>query len=117
MKNNFTLEIEEMLHIISKPWVQVVIVVLLISLVYLNALPNQFVLDDDTFLANWQLTHDLKNLPVFLTGALPFEHLGDYRPLKGIILSLNYALFGVNPIGYHLQALLIHLVSVLLAYL
>ncbi len=88
MKNNFMQEIEEIFQTISKPWVQILIIVSVISLVYLNAFPNQFVLDDDTFI-RWPLIKDFKYIPAFFTGILPQEHIGDYRPLKGVILVFN----------------------------
>lgn len=108
-------EITELIKWLRRPWVQVGILTLVTILLYINTLPNGLVLDDDTFL-NWPLTQDLSNLPLFLTGVLPLEHLGDYRPLKGIVLTLNQALFKGNLVWYHIQAIVIHLVSVMLVY-
>lgn len=108
-------EITELRKWLRFPKTQVGLLIVVTILLYLNTLPNSLVLDDDTFL-NWPLTQDLSNLPLFLTGVLPLEHLGDYRPVKGIVLTLNYALFKGNLVWYHLQAIVIHLVSVGLVY-
>lgn len=96
-------------------WSGLLVVVAITILIYLNVLPNQFVLDDDTFI-KWPLIKNIQNIPYFFTGALPDTHGGDYRPFKGVLLSINYALWGENPIGYLMQAMLIHLTNVTLVY-
>lgn len=96
--------------------IQILFIVILTTAVYVNTLSNQFVWDDNTFI-NWSLIRSFGNFDEFLKGALPSSHIGDYRPLKGIILALNYQFFGTNPLGYHVQAILIHLVTTLLVYL
>ena len=103
------------LSLLASTKFQLFIVAVLTVLVYLNTLPNQFVWDDNTF-ANFPLTKDFKYLPQLLKGALPPPHEGDFRPLKGVILLLDYQLFGLEPFWYHVQAMLIHLSSTLLVY-
>lgn len=39
-----------------------------------------------------------------------------YRPLYGLSYLVNYALFGTNPLGYHLTNLALHLVSAFFVY-
>lgn len=106
-------EIVEVLQ--SKRW-QIIILIVLILLLYSRSLSNQYVWDDKTF-ANWNLTKNVKYIPWFFRGALPDTHVGDYRPLKGIILTLDHVLWGDNIIGYRLQAIAIHVTAVLLVYL
>jgi protein O-mannosyl-transferase len=35
-------------------------------------------------------------------------HMGHYQPLTWVTLGLDYALWGMNPFGYHLTSLLLH---------
>src|SRR3989475_12110658 len=35
-------------------------------------------------------------------------HLGHYIPLTWMTLGLDYLLWGMNPVGYHLTSLLLH---------
>lgn len=96
--------------------VQVLLITLLTVGVYVNTLPNEFVWDDKAF-SKWEVTKSFRNVDIILRGYLPDVHQGDYRPLKGIILTIDNALFGQNPFYYHIQAILIHVSATLLAYL
>ncbi|MFC1704798.1 tetratricopeptide repeat protein [Nanoarchaeota archaeon] len=92
-------------------------IILLTSLVYSNIFQNDFVWDDFDFIVNWEETRSLKNMPLFLKGAVPTNHEGVYRPLRGVFYALSYQLWGLNQVGYHLQSILIHLTCTLLVYL
>lgn len=43
-------------------------------------------------------------------------HMGHYQPLAWLSLSVDHALWGLNPAGYHLTALLIHVAATLLLF-
>ena len=43
-------------------------------------------------------------------------HMGHYQPLTWMSLGLDYLLWGMNPRGYHLTNLLLHLANALLAF-
>lgn len=96
--------------------IQILVIAILTIVVYGNTLKNEFVWDDKTF-AGWELTKSFKYLPHILKGALPFPHEGDFRPVKGLILAVDYKLFGLEPFWYHLQAILIHLSVTIMVYL
>lgn len=96
--------------------IQLLIIFGLTLLAYSNIFNNQFVWDDKTFIG-WDLTRSFDNLGEFLKGALPPPHKGDYRPLKGIILTIDYALFGTKVFWYHMQSILIHFLGILAVYL
>src|SRR2546425_2705976 len=73
---------------------------------FLPALQNQFVSWDDAenFLDNphyrglgWTHLHWMWT-----------THLGHYIPLTWMTLGLDYLLWGLNPVGYHLTSLLLH---------
>src|SRR6059036_3300894 len=73
---------------------------------FLPTLQNQFVSwdDDKNFLENphyrglsWTHLHWMWT-----------THLGHYIPLTWMTLGLDYLLWGMNPVGYHLTSLLLH---------
>jgi tetratricopeptide (TPR) repeat protein len=43
-------------------------------------------------------------------------HLGHYVPLSWMTLGLDYTLWGMNPLGYHLTSLLLHAANAVLLY-
>ena len=43
-------------------------------------------------------------------------HMGPYQPLSWLTLGLNYAVWGLNPLGYHLTNLLLHSANALACY-
>jgi tetratricopeptide (TPR) repeat protein len=60
--------------------------------------------DDVNFLNNpWYRGFALEHLRWMLT-----THAGHYIPLTWMSLGLDYALWGMNPLGYHLTSLLLH---------
>lgn len=91
---------------------QLIIISSLTILVFLNTLPNGFVIDDKTFILNAKETRDIKNIPSFFTK----PYIGIYRPIKVTFYTLDYQIFKTDPIGYHAQAILINLFSTILVY-
>ena len=99
---------------------------LLVGLAYGNSLWNGFVYDDRAVIVENKLLIRLGNLPGLFTsdywagGRDPYGAIGDrslYRPLVLVSYALNYAVGGLNPIGYHLVNLLLHLLVTWLVYL
>ncbi|MFH1054518.1 MAG: tetratricopeptide repeat protein [Candidatus Altiarchaeota archaeon] len=93
-----------------------VLVAVVTSLAYSNIFQNEFVYDDYTFIVKWNATRSLGNIPSFFTGELPHGHSGVYRPVRGVFYAVGYWLWGVNPAGYHLQSLFVHLTCTILVY-
>src|SRR5437899_9730061 len=90
-------------------WLIPVLIVLVTSAAFLPALQNQFLRWDDhkNFLGNphyrglgWTHLHWMWT-----------THLGHYIPLTLMTLGLDYLLWGVNPVGYHLTNLLLHVAN------
>ena len=87
-----------------------------VLLLYLPALRNGFVSWDDekNFVQN---THyrglGLEQLRWMWTTF----HLGHYVPLSWMSLGLDYTLWGMNPLGYHLTSAILHAVNAALVYL
>ncbi len=89
----------------------------IVILVYVNILQNDFAYDDLTFIKNWPEIQNFQNIPELLRGNLPQDQQGVFRPLRSIFYTISYHFFGINPFGYHVQAIFIHLINTLLVYL
>lgn len=99
----------------------ILIIAAVSCLVYFNALSNDFVYDDYPQIVENHALRDLGNLPrVFVEDVWSFMGGGRsnyYRPLMHAMYMLNYALFGLNPWGFHLVNILLHAgVSVLVFF-
>ncbi len=99
--------------------------ILLISLLILATaslfsptLKYEFIWDDFTFIFDWnQPKHlDTQFIPL-LRGDLPPEHAGVYRPVRSLLYAFSFNLFHTQPFGYHLQAIIVHILTVITVYL
>ncbi len=79
--------------------------------VYWNGLHSPFIWDDDTAIANNASIHDI-------AGSLnpPLETPVSGRPVVNLSLAMNYAMGGLDPFGYHLFNLLVHIACALLLF-
>src|SRR5215471_9706610 len=83
--------------------------VLIGAVVYLNGLANPFVYDDEiTVVGNTSIRH-LVNWRYVLLGR-------QFRPLTNLTYALDYALWGLRPLGFHVTGLLFHLINVALVF-
>ena len=90
--------------------------------VYSATLTYQFVYDDLGVIVNNPLVHSWRFVPRYFT-----EHVWGYmypnvpgnyyRPVFLLWLLLNHSLFGLDPAGWHLTAVLAHIVVTLMVYL
>jgi protein O-mannosyl-transferase len=92
------------------------ILLFLTVLVYLNIFENEFTWDDKSFIVEWQEIKSFENFGKFLQGIVPVGHSGVYRPVRTIFYAISYGIWGLNPFGYHLQSLLIHLSATILIF-
>src|SRR5881398_3891982 len=103
---------EPVVHTPAPGWV-LWLVPVLISLVtvaaFLPALQNQFVSwdDDENFLDN----PHYRGLGWSQLRWMWTTHQGHYIPLTWMTLGLDYLLWGMNPFGYHLTSLLLHVTN------
>src|SRR5213593_3001865 len=95
-------------------WLAPLLVALFTLAAFLPALQNQFVNwdDKDNFLDN----PHYRGLGWTHLRWMWTTHLGHYIPLTWMTLGLDYLLWGMNPLGYHLTSLLIHAVNAVLFY-
>src|SRR3989441_10533007 len=87
-------------------WLVPVVIALITCAAFLPTLQNQFVnLDDnDNFLDN----PHYRGLAWTHLRWMWTTHQGHYIPLTWMTLGLDYLLWGMNPVGYHLTSLLLH---------
>ena len=89
---------------------------LITFLVYLTCLRNEFLNYDDTVYVYENLylrTIDL----TFLQWAFSSFYAANWHPLTWISHALDYAIWGLNPVGHHLTNIIIHAVNTALVVL
>ena len=86
----------------------VAVIIFLAILAYSNIFGNKLVVDDHIFVGTYH-----PSIPEAFTGVVPLGHEGVYRPIRGLF----YTLYGSNPVIYHLNSLLVHVLSTVLVYL
>lgn len=89
--------------------------------VYLNTLSNDFVYDDTVQVLQNPWIKDVKFIPaIFTSDVWAFRGEGPsnyYRPLLHIIFMIDYYIFGLNPLGFHLVNIVFHAVVSVLVFL
>jgi Tfp pilus assembly protein PilF len=101
------------------------IVALLVGAVYANTLGHGFVWDDPHLITRNVDTHRLRSIPLhfaseFLEGRRPGETgpvNAYWRPVVLVTLTLDHALWGLAPAGYHLTNVLLHALNAALVFL
>ncbi|MBI1953362.1 MAG: tetratricopeptide repeat protein [Candidatus Omnitrophica bacterium] len=85
---------------------------------YLPSFQIPFLWDDklliveDRFLRSWRFFPDLFG-PSFYQEVF---HQSYYRPLQGVSFLVDYQLWGLNPLGFHLTSVSLHLVNTALVF-
>jgi protein O-mannosyl-transferase len=78
---------------------------------YSNSLYGEFLFDDANAIVDNGTIRDLSNLPLVLAAPPRGGSTTDARPLLNLSLAMNYAIHGLQPFGYHLFNLLVHLLN------
>jgi tetratricopeptide (TPR) repeat protein len=93
-----------------------VLAVCLISVAaFLPALSQGFIYDDRSNIVENENYRGLD--PARLKWMFTTFHMGHYQPLSWLTLGIDYVIWGMNPLGYHLTNLLLHGANTLLVYL
>jgi tetratricopeptide (TPR) repeat protein len=89
------------------------LIILLVFLAYLPALHGGFIWDDDAYVTHNPTLHDGEGLRQiwFKVGAVP-----QYYPMVHTTFWLEYHLWALNPVGYHLINVLLHAIAALLLW-
>ncbi|MDP8257327.1 MAG: tetratricopeptide repeat protein [Candidatus Alcyoniella australis] len=93
----------------------------LTCLAYLPTLAGDFVWDDLSLIRDNPHLGNPANLPRYFTNDLgrfnQFPHsMNFYRPLQPLTFFVEYRLWGLNPFGFHLTNLLLHICASLAAF-
>jgi len=82
---------------------------------YYFSFKNQFIFDDFHYIQNNPLikTTDPQNL----VGIFSSFYKWDYLPLTLFSFALEYKLFGLNPVGYHVTNFVLHILNCLLVHI
>jgi len=97
----------------------IIFIVLVVVLVYLNCLGNGFVWDDNFTVVNNDFIRGPKLIKeVFAKPLYYFANAGYlyYRPFQSLTNMLDYSIWGLNPFGFHLTNLLLHILAAVLIY-
>ncbi|BCS52128.1 lipopolysaccharide assembly protein LapB [Geobacter sp. SVR] len=93
------------------------IITILVAAVYGSILGHGFVWDDFDIIANNPLTSSLANIPKFFVSEdMSDGPTGYYRPLTYVSFTIDRAVWGLNPIGFTLTNILLHIATALLFY-
>jgi protein O-mannosyl-transferase len=89
--------------------------------IWSNSLHNSFVWDDNYLVVDNSYIQHIENIPLFFTPhywnqLYPFHSRGVYRPVRAVTLAIDYYLWGLHPIGYHLSNVLLHMANTFLVY-
>jgi len=99
----------------SSAWLVPAIILGATFLTFLPGLSGGFVTWDDD--RNFLMNDAYRGLgPDKLRWMFTTFHLGPYQPLSWMSLGLDYVLYGMDPYGYHVTSLLIHVVNAWLVY-
>ncbi len=98
----------------------VILIVVFGSLFYTNSFGNFFVWNDWALIIQNFLITDWRNLPEIFTSGFWKPLLGEpfqvYRPLVSLSLMADFALWRLDPFGYHLTNTVLHVLNSVLAY-
>lgn len=96
---------------------RLVLITTLLLAVYGNTLNHGFVWDDtDIIVGNPQL-QKLSNIPsLFLSEDRIEGSTGYYRPMTYVSFTIDHAIWGLNPVGFNITNLVLHILVALLFY-
>lgn len=95
-------------------------IILAAAIPYINSLRNPFIWDEEAIIVTNPIIKEWQYLPfIFKTNIFggPIKAGGFYRPLYMFSFMLDYDLWGLNPFGYHLFSVILHILNALFLYL
>jgi len=101
-----------------KPFIyRIIFITVLLLAVYGNTLNHSFVWDDHDIIVDNPQLEKLTNIPsLFLSEDRIEGSSGYYRPLTYVSFALDRAVWGLNPVGFNITNLLLHILVALLFY-
>ncbi len=97
----------------------IITIIILTTLSYFNTLNNSFVYDDNTYVVENKQIRSIANISMAFISTYPpdAKEQGLYRPLVTVSYIVDYALWGLNPKGFHLANLILHILTSIIVYL
>ena len=98
------------------------LILIVTSGVFANSLQSKFIWDDRDLILENHYIKDWGYLPLALTKDFFYrshdeDKIGYYRPLITFSYMLDYSIWKLNPLGYHLTNLIVHTANCILIYL
>ncbi len=100
------------------PLLALIVISALSFLLYLNVVQGKFVYDDykiiveNSFIKEWRYLHN-----IFTKDYFSISGETSYRPLVTITYFIDYAIWHLNPSGFHLTSVILNTVNTVLFYL
>jgi 4-amino-4-deoxy-L-arabinose transferase-like glycosyltransferase len=91
----------------------IALIVILTAAAYLPAMRGGYLMDDDLYVTHNPLLPASDGLYRFWFTTEPV----DYFPLSNSLLWIEYQIWGVNPLGYHISNLTLHIAGALLLWI
>lgn len=104
------------LSLVKNTKIHLLLIAIAVFASYSNIYKNEFLGDDLLHIETWQDVKDLRNIPNFFAGKEFSDARIRYRPVGSSFIALNYALWGKNPLGYHVTFITLHLINTALFY-
>lgn len=107
---------------IKRQTIRIGLLLIVCLVIFSNTFSNAFIWDDPYLITENPSIRDLSNIPLFFR---PYywnvSHPSPgsqalYRPLRTTSFALDYHFWGLNPAGYHLTNLLLHMANVVLVF-
>jgi len=95
-------------------WISILLITILCTVIYVNMFENTFVYDDRVLLLGNNEIKSLKNIPGFFVEP---SHANLYRPVRSILYTITYKIWGLNVFGYHLNSLIFHILNSIVIFL
>lgn len=101
----------------------IILIALVGFTIYVNSFGNDFVYDDEILVVNNVYIRGLQHIKeVFTTDLHVFDDPGlqkgnFYRPIVALFFMLDYFLWKLEPLGYHITNTLLHIFNAILIYL
>ncbi|HMB96039.1 MAG TPA: tetratricopeptide repeat protein, partial [Tepidisphaeraceae bacterium] len=102
------------------PAIGAAVIIIATLLAYLPAMKGDFVWDDDYYVSNNHLLANFDGLQKIWFGVLPHPSeyaLPQYYPLTYTSFWIEYHIWGLNPHGFHVVNVVLHLCSAMLIWL
>ena len=95
-----------------------IIIAVFAILIFYNSLDNDFVFDDESVVVNNIALQEFSNIPKYFAGGEGFHKVIGryYRPIVSTLYTVDYAIWGLNPMGFHITNIIIHVISCLLLF-